>query len=944
MKRVLLCTSIALLSGCAFQAKLPFQREVPTPPAPTLATLQPAVIEPTAATPRSVDIDEVIDSYQALLELAEDPDIRLLALQRLADLRLQKGEAGDEAGQTTQLSLAIAAYEGVLQQYPGRVDNDRVLYQLARTHDVQGNLENNQAILDRLVMVHPDSRYRGEAQFRRGELLFSQGRYEEARTAFQDVVTLGEAVYLANAHYMIGWCEFKLENFDAALDSYVAVLDLVLPEDVQKASVAEQHRTLVEDLLRVMGLAFSYQGGAEAVPSLFTRVGSRPWEYLVYDRYAQLLVEREQFSDAIDVYRVYIDRYPTSLYAPQYQVRIIETLAIGGFLSAIQEEKARFVAVYGLGSEFWNATNPIDLEFTRDRLRDYLPELAAVNYSRAQRADREVASPSRDAAREEGFSRAAAYYRAYAETFPEDPRSPEMLLLLGESLAQLDQWSEAIVPWERAGYDYRDYPKAGEAAYAALLARDRVVSQVGAQEEAQAEHATLADQRHQARLRFVQWHGDDPRAADVLYLAATQRYTDQAYTEVLTLAQQLLDWQPPVPGDRQLEARLLRAHSYFALADYQQAEQAYRLALELMPPQDKRVGAVNENIAASIYRQAEGILATGNKSLAVSELLRVAEVTPDARLRQNAEFDAANYLIELKEWGQAIEVLESWRQRYPKDPLTATIPAKLALAYRETGQYRLAADEISRMGAAGEDEAAQRERLLIAADLYEQAGETGFALERYREYANRYPTPTADFMEAAAKLIDLSTTMADSTGRRDWQQRLVVAFNRTGEERTDRMRYLAALHASELADTQYQAYAGIRLRQPLKQSMAAKTKALKEVMASYQTIVTYGVAEFATLAGFRMGEVYAQLSRDLLESDRPAGLDELALEQYDLLLEEQAYPFEENAIAIHEQNVQRSWEGVYDRWVRSSFEALARLLPARYGKTEDMRDVTDVIL
>ena len=73
-----------------------------------------------------------------------------------------------------------------------------------------------------------------------------------------------------------------------------------------------------------------------------------------------------------------------------------------------------------------------------------------------------------------------------------------------------------------------------------------------------------------------------------------------------------------------------------------------------------------------------------------------------------------------------------------------------------------------------------------------------------------------------------------------------------------------------------------------------------------------------------------------LTSARPRGLSALELEQYELLLEEQAYPFEEQAIAIHESNVQRGWSGFYDQWVGRSIETLATLLPARYAKREKL--------
>ncbi len=51
------------------------------------------------------------------------------------------------------------------------------------------------------------------------------------------------------------------------------------------------------------------------------------------------------------------------------------------------------------------------------------------------------------------------------------------------------------------------------------------------------------------------------------------------------------------------------------------------------------------------------------------------------------------------------------------------------------------------------------------------------------------------------------------------------------------------------------------------------------------------------------------------------------------------YPFEEQAIKAHELNAARAKDGVYDDSVRKSFQALAELKPARYGKTEMTQDV-----
>jgi LysM repeat protein len=66
----------------------------------------------------------------------------------------------------------------------------------------------------------------------------------------------------------------------------------------------------------------------------------------------------------------------------------------------------------------------------------------------------------------------------------------------------------------------------------------------------------------------------------------------------------------------------------------------------------------------------------------------------------------------------------------------------------------------------------------------------------------------------------------------------------------------------------------------------------------------------------------------------PRGLYPEELEQYELALEEQAYPFEEKAISVHESNLKLISRGVYNKWIDKSLQKLAVLMPARYDKPE----------
>ena len=142
------------------------------------------------------------------------------------------------------------------------------------------------------------------------------------------------------------------------------------------------------------------------------------------------------------------------------------------------------------------------------------------------------------------------------------------------------------------------------------------------------------------------------------------------------------------------------------------------------------------------------------------------------------------------------------------------------------------------------------------------------------------------------------------------------------------------------ADDARVAFSQIKLTMPLQSSLTKKKDALQRAIDSHNKVLAYGVREYATAANHNLATLYITLVDDLMASERPTSLSALELEQYELLLEEQAYPFEEQALSVFEANARRAWSGVYDEWVQASFEQLAALYPARYRKPEYIEELS----
>ncbi|MEJ2755849.1 MAG: tetratricopeptide repeat protein [Gammaproteobacteria bacterium] len=383
------------------------------------------------------------------------------------------------------------------------------------------------------------------------------------------------------------------------------------------------------------------------------------------------------------------------------------------------------------------------------------------------------------------------------------------------------------------------------------------------------------------------------------------------------------------------DARELRALSAFELADYAQAEADY-LALGRLPGTEAATRQTwSHQMAICIFKQGERAVERKHLDEAVDHFARLSEQAPTDPLREQADYDRATYLLQLERWPEAIAVLRDFQKRFPRSEFKGTIAVKLAHAFEATESWADAAVYYLRLAKQGADPELRRVSLFRAGELLLKGGERQGAVRAFREYAHTYARPVGSWLESQYHLTELYQDLGLSAKRDFWLRRLIKAHKTLGDEQTERSRYLAASAQTEFARRDSVAFEAIALKHPITRSLKQKQKALKRAAASWQAVAAYQVAPFATEAQFRIARLYQHLAAALMASERPAGLSALEVEQYDLLLEEQAYPLEEQAIVLHEKNLENAWQGVYDEWVSRSVEALASIVPVRYARREE---------
>jgi hypothetical protein len=265
------------------------------------------------------------------------------------------------------------------------------------------------------------------------------------------------------------------------------------------------------------------------------------------------------------------------------------------------------------------------------------------------------------------------------------------------------------------------------------------------------------------------------------------------------------------------------------------------------------------------------------------------------------------------------------------------------VAYVEQGNWARAAAEFEKLSAANKDPQMARAGLWQAAEMYEKAGARAPASRAYERYARQYPDPLEASLEARYRLARLAREDGNATRELTLMREVQRADLAAGRARTDRTRYLGGMATIALARPLADDYRKVALVEPLKRQLKLKKDKLELALKAYAAAAEYGVAEVSTAATYQTAELYRDFGKALMTSQRPKGLKKDELEQYNVMLEEQAFPFEEKAIEVHEVNAKRTANGIYDNSVRDSIVALGQLRPARYGKVERTERTVDAI-
>ena len=906
----------------------------------TIATLSNKKLDLIEPDKKNLPRKNTAEFYRQFLETAPPSNMYGDAMRRLADLELQTGQEQSTSDNKkniqksqNRIKVAIRLYETFLETYPNRKNNDLILYQLAKAYELDLQQEKLLLTLNTIANKFPHSRYIEEVQFRRGEAYFILRNYKQAELAYKSILTNhSDSTYYEKSLYKFGWTRFKQLDYKTAAKSFIYFLDRKhsqgqLLNDGPSPDISRSDKELLNDILRVTSLSFSYQQGHISINNFFNSYGEKEYESIIYSNLAQLYLEKSRIRDAAVTYLAFSKRYPNSSIAPQYHSKAIESYKKGGFASLVLSTKTSFVNQYDVSTQYWKLQTEKSKQAVTPLLKKHIRELAYHYHAKARKNKKRNRKATSQFS--QNILQSVTWYKSYIKSFPNDPSTAKINFLLAEAHQDAGQYRNAIYQFEKTAYQYSNNKKNHNAAYAALLLYPPIEKKLKGIAKTQWQQKKIA-----SALKYTQSFPKNKNTPSILASTAEELFKINDYARALRTAT-ILSLNIKTSSKLYTSALLVIGHAEFELNNFEKAEKAYQKIIKNLPPKHKEYKNTLERLAASIYKQGEQLRKTNQLASAAIIFLRIGTEIPSSKLRASADYDAATIYINLKEWNKAQKILESFRKKQTKKhPLQFGVTEKLALVYTKSGKPIKAANEMIALSNSKKYTREQRRQLLWdAARIYNDNKHTKTAKRILAAYVKNYSKPLEPAIEARQLLADFNK----KTNRKRyyyWLREIIKADNKGGKGRTQRTHFLAATAYMKLTLPLFKSYKSARLTAPLKRSLKKKKNLMKKVVTSYDNAMKYRVAEITTAATYYIAEIYNDFASALLQSQRPKKLSTDELDEYNVLLEEQAFPFEEKAIDIHAANAERVKDNIYDKWVKLSIAALSKLNPIRYYKKE----------
>jgi len=841
----------------------------------------------------------------------------------------------------------IQLYQKIINKYPKSANLAQAYYGMGYCYLEQNAIDTAMIEFNKVVNKFSQSSYYPEANLRLGEIYFMDKNYIAAITYYKNILLKPKSSSFEKALYKLGWSYFNLNDYENAINTFVAVVDYDKEINTQKAD-------LRHEALEYIAISFNEYGGLENMLDYFKQIDGRPYEFELEKRLGNILLKIDKLNGAREVFSNMVKRYPEHPEIPLIENSIAECYLRLQHIDKLSMVRERFIQKYGLETA-WRKNNKDDekaIIAANNLLEQYYYNTGSFMHVKARSTnDRAL------------YKKTIDRYREFISIFPNSNYGYEAQYLLAEAYYEIKDFENAIANYDPLIYEYKDRLKYRENAALSKLICYRSIKK-DLDENKKSDPKDISKVKQQiltASEEFRNINPDSKHVPRLLYMEGKSYMEDKLYDMALISFQSIVENYPAHKLYNNASENTARA--YLKLKNFSQAENWYKKNLNVKSNTPDQKKEISSFIVAAIYENAnllrnnnnlleaareyerlvkefpqfdkapEALAAAGicydsldQKSYAVEIYEMIINEYPTSASAQEALWRAAADYESLNKWDLVVKKYIIIADKFPDSKNAPLALRNAGFAYEQLNDFNKAAATYNKLVDNYPKSRAAEDALFNLATTYETNNNWVHAAKTFEKYARLYTSDKNFLVEARCRAgIDLFKAGKYSLAGK----KLKTALNEYKKYKKVDDTYPAEAQFT-LAELDYRKYRNIANGVPGDQgnkNLKAKAVLIKSMREKYNKTIKFGIDEWVTASLYRMGSGMAEYATAISAQHRET-MDEKQTLWYEINLQTSQIPqFMERSAQYYEANMKISQKNkLRNTWIDSSGIKYSRIL------------------
>lgn len=798
-------------------------------------------------------------------------------------------------------SSLIKNFKDLIKEYPYGSRADAIRYSLGYALYTEGETDEAITVFADIVKNYRWSNYLYETSFRLGELYFITEQFGEALDTYKILLEFPDSVFYEKAIYKTGWVYYKLNEFEKAVELFMGAADREWRKNIKKEG-------FIEEIIHGIVLSLGHFKNMDQAVDYFKSKGLRNYTLSVFQKLGARLVKQTRYEEALTVFnsltQLYSENNPALPFIYEKMADLYERI---DKKEMSFHTKRKLVSRYNHTTDWYKKNYPDGSE----NLDSLISKLVVSNSKQYHLRGKEKKNL-------EDFTKAAEGYRKFMSLFPKSSEFKEINLLFAEALFDAKKYDQAGKEYVKAALLHPEGIQRGDISYSAFLAFEILFYQSTKKKE-----AVINSTAHV--LKTFKTDFLKIKKLDKLVFRLADMYAEMG--EFFKARKTLM---PLVKGEKSINAYKKISEYYLIEGDLIGAEKVYSKMLN-----EHESTSMKEKLVQLRYRIAEDYLKSEKYEDSIVMYKKAFSGYPGYEIGEAALIKMGDIYILKKNLSALKRVVGNFVKVYPDSDGAVFLLVKAGQEFEKEKPlesavlYEYASSLVQNIKDA-------RKLLLSAGILYEKNSDYGKAEGIFKKYLLE---KDISFKSRIDVLYKLGTVQLKRNKKKEGIKtyREVMKFKDYIDDQKIAKASLTLLNES------LEKYIQFQLTQPFEKTFKKKTLLLNTILKEYSNIAKYKIADFQAEIFFKMGLALEHFKDSIVQSERPDDFNQDELEEYNFLLEEKAYPYDDQAVKTYERSVTAAVKNmIFDEWMEKSLKKLAFLRPALY-KRELMEKAMELV-